>query len=967
MFDDAVEVIQVHETDVRPDVAQSIIDVSKLYYIKENKLEKARALFEDDTEAFEYMNDRDLNAPRATLHEEREEFDDAAECHLREGNNLKAIELFLLNYQRHQSSHSLLRAATCVLNGLWLYLALWAPEDNWNDETIIILLEHAEVIAPELQDDDLRNEIAMFRALWQSDFATLAHLGELFHARQEHHPAALLCLDHVFAQDFGLASATLSEIALCFQRFLIYARSLSRFSCDPNPCSNPYIQKLFAFRRLNDDSEELFFLPKVSYLYIPAQKILRVEEDTPNFEIHISRWELERLIRAALREVLRDKVWSQNEMCHTMPGLRTCLLFASTQSCPRRQCSQLHIMEAPQEAGTTYNHLVRIHILHIMIFHTLYATEIDYEDLVHQQRAWLRRLYEALYPNHHAIGTLHALSLDAVPELIHGRRIIAVWCQDYLNRLSHDRGATHVFLVNLMRTTRLAMLFDRRVASDSLHRIPCAIRYRANRPLHLLRNGGYFIVHDLLAAMQCGRPDALDRGVLFLNHVLYNRLRVDIGVLLDFMDHLCGSMLIAIYMNMRGTLHGLTLPKSWLTRLVQDVDQLSAMQTDRSTKYVAAGCMGRLLRDVYTGQNAAHLLFETHDLSSPKFNRIRAVFFVKICQNLVYWGYNLPIQELREAIEGTISGFRNVAGGVMSPAVSAYIYARDWQSLARTTLDSMVGTTLDEVVQLQHVSSARSQETSSRVRLVPYTKTEDILPLLDASHIAKLSSSLVDSTEDNTVSTPEVKPRGRDRTKAAADDRAERPEAADSEQIEPIQIEFTEQQMAATSMITKTYRAYVRRKAAEKDPSTEMRRRIYKEFLARSPTIEWRGSPYRFLFLGMVPNLFAVTECLKDHMYRAKATAKESLRNARDTDLEGVDAALDNTSRLFKEACRLHKALVPLATVHKSCDVKKLQEHARAIESLVKHVEDATTADSGTTFLWTKDWRLYKLTCHALE
>ncbi|EJF58550.1 P-loop containing nucleoside triphosphate hydrolase protein, partial [Dichomitus squalens LYAD-421 SS1] len=350
MFDDAVEVIQVHETDVRPDVAQSIIDVSKLYYIKENKLEKARALFEDDEEAFEYMNDRDLNAPRATLHEEREEFDDAAECHLREGNNLKAIELFLLNYQRHQSSHSLLRAATCVLNGLWLYLALWAPEDNWNDETIIILLEHAEVIAPELQDDDLRNEIAMFRALWQSDFATLAHLGELFHARQEHHPAALLCLDHVFAQDFGLASATLSEIALCFQRFLIYARSLSRFSCDPNPCSNPYIQKLFAFRRLNDDSEELFFLPKVSYLYIPAQKILRVEEDTPNFEIHISRWELERLIRAALREVLRDKVWSQNEMCHTMPGLRTCLLFASTQSCPRRQCSQLHIMEAPQEA-----------------------------------------------------------------------------------------------------------------------------------------------------------------------------------------------------------------------------------------------------------------------------------------------------------------------------------------------------------------------------------------------------------------------------------------------------------------------------------------------------------------------------------------------------------------------------------------------------------------------------------------
>lgn len=481
----------------------------------------------------------------------------------------------------------------------------------------------------------------MFRALWQNDFSGLARLGEWFHARQQQHPAALLCLDHVFAQGFHLESASLSEIALCFQQFFVYTRSLSRFSCDPNPCSNPHLQRLFAYRPVNGDNEELFLLPKTSYLFLRAKTTVVADIQEGTVEIHIPRWELERLVKAELREVLKYKVWSQNEMCHTMPRLRPCLLFAVTKSCPRRECSQIHVKEPFDEAGVTYNTLVRIHILQIMIFHTLYAAEIEYEELVHQQRsvqlshvlframihdtryhghrAWLRRLYEALYPYHNAIGSLHLLSLDAVPELIQGRRIIVVWIQDYLNRLSHHRGATHVFLVNLMRTCRLAMLFDRHPASDNLHRIPCAIGYRTLRPPHLLRSGGYFVVNDFLAATQCRDPGALNRGVLFLkyvvahslymepltfvlSHVLFNRLRVDIGVLCDFMDYLCSAMLIAINMRTKGTLHDLTLPRSWLAQTLQGIDRLSDMQTDRSLEYVNR--IGRLLQEVYTGQDA---------------------------------------------------------------------------------------------------------------------------------------------------------------------------------------------------------------------------------------------------------------------------------------------------------------------------------------------------------------------------
>ena len=71
--------------------------------------------------------------------------------------------------------------------------------------------------------------------------------------------------------------------------------------------------------------------------------------------------------------------------------------------------------------------------------------------------------------------------------------------------------------------------------------------------------------------------------------------------------------------------------------------------------------------------------------------------------------------------------------------------------------------------------------------------------------------------------------------------------------------------------------------------------------------------------------------------------------------------------RLFKEACRLHTALVPPAAVHHSYDLEKLQELSLAVESLVRQVEEVIVADPHTTFPWTEDTRSYRLAYHALK
>ena len=124
---------------------------------------KAKTLFQDDKALQEYMEDRDLNVPCASLHEQNKEYDEAAECHLREGDRLKAIELFL----RSNSTQSLLRVATCVLDGLWLYLSLGAPRENFSNQTVIELSGRAQDLRHRFPNHDLCNEVCKLAVLFE--------------------------------------------------------------------------------------------------------------------------------------------------------------------------------------------------------------------------------------------------------------------------------------------------------------------------------------------------------------------------------------------------------------------------------------------------------------------------------------------------------------------------------------------------------------------------------------------------------------------------------------------------------------------------------------------------------------------------------------------------------------------------------------------------------------------------------
>ena len=224
----------------------------------------------------------------------------------------------------------------------------------------------------------------MFRAIYADDVSTLSELGEIF-LHQENLAAAILCLDQVYSHAYALDDAGLEEIRLCFSSFLNFSRALQKITSQPDPCNHGMIQKLLAFR---PKTGEMFEVHKQGRLFTLCN-----DNDPPSMQpttngLLVLRWELEPLVKTTLRERLQIRVWDQNEKCHTLRCLQPCVLYAVKGSCPRDpRCPQLHV--DPDEVDSAYNALVRIHTTQIMIFHTLYATDMSSRDLFLQQRCVL--------------------------------------------------------------------------------------------------------------------------------------------------------------------------------------------------------------------------------------------------------------------------------------------------------------------------------------------------------------------------------------------------------------------------------------------------------------------------------------------------------------------------------------------------------------------------------------------------
>ncbi len=221
----------------------------------------------------------------------------------------------------------------------------------------------------------------MFRAIVTRDAAEeLRTLSTRFIAAGNT-PAAFLCLDRLFSVTPKLQTASLTDIASSLQTFLTYAHMLHKLSTVPNPCDDAVIRKVFA---LQSSTEDLFRLHDGSFIGAQCTSRLTPSARPTEQGTLVPRYELERLIKHLLKARLLSRVNGENSLCRGLRPLQPCLTYVVFNQCNRVECPRNH-GDYRQYDVAAYNARVRVHILQIVIYQTLYNVE-NPEELARQQR-----------------------------------------------------------------------------------------------------------------------------------------------------------------------------------------------------------------------------------------------------------------------------------------------------------------------------------------------------------------------------------------------------------------------------------------------------------------------------------------------------------------------------------------------------------------------------------------------------
>lgn len=160
---------------------------------------------------------------------------------------------------------------------------------------------------------------------------------------------------------------------------------------------------------------------------------------------------------------------------------------------------------------------------------------------------------------------------------------------------------------------------------------------RRNNPDWLLR-GSTDLVQDAVRFFGKG---SLASGIYMMKHILDNQHPIDLGILCDILDVLCGALIFA-QRRRSGSLHELLLPRSWILRVSDRLNDIR--HDDMQSLYVEY--TSNLLQDVYSGPVSQDALVRSKWAQrfswSNIVHHISSAYLTRICQNLCLLGFNIP-------------------------------------------------------------------------------------------------------------------------------------------------------------------------------------------------------------------------------------------------------------------------------------------------------------------------------------
>ncbi|KAF9493953.1 hypothetical protein BDN71DRAFT_1027051 [Pleurotus eryngii] len=749
-FVHAVDIINSHKGQMDMDVAESIMDVARLFYFTKHDLNcvlghrscrqgdsdehcehfgKARDLFSSAEEGLEYLEDRDLDVARATLMASIPgKLSEAAEIHLAEGRSLDAIRLFL---QDERSDTAMRRASKSLLEGLWRHMSFGVSANEPNEERDTLL-----GFAASIDDSALvlgeKLEISMFqtifrRATTRSITASKELLDLSLKLSVDKRPAAtLLCLDHYFAQGSftfdGLNAAGVAEI---LSHFIRYSEALHDVALNRDPCRSNSVRTLFGIKLSN---ENVIHIPRDTYLgsLVLANRI-RVLQPTEDGYL-ISNSILSTAFREALCQRLASRIREEEARCRGLAVFSPCLSFAISNECRRHNCTDEH-RSADMFTKETYNQRLRIHLLQIYICNFLDDVENPKRNLTALKGFWISRLYEAFNPPYQPLGTVLAIDRTRIPNVDKLFAVARVWIRFLVYSLRHSPDPQ--FLTNLMRNIELACTLDRHQADSYILRMPCLMDPIERLPRDFIRPAGltHFkpIVTDFLGYKDGHGPWSLYEGSIFLRNIIENKLHINSTVLCDFIESLAASIVIHNAYRGQGTLHGVVLPHNLIAKTFQvkiwEHEKKQSIPFDKFTTAVIS-----LLEPLYTGANRDILYHPGH----------RNIFIARICRTLCLLGWNIRVDRLRQRILQGVTALRK-DDRRFSRLYIHYVNATSWDSLTRAFRQSISASPMDEMVQLVH-SKRNAGYPLSNIRRIIYTNEEELWKLFGQTRLYPASA-----------------------------------------------------------------------------------------------------------------------------------------------------------------------------------------------------------------------------------
>ncbi|KAF8816728.1 hypothetical protein BYT27DRAFT_7237858 [Phlegmacium glaucopus] len=930
-FEDVYDIITNYGDKVAPEVLESVKDVTRLSYLTEKKFGVAHSLFVTVEEEISYLRDRNLNDALLDLLILNERKYEAAEVHLSKGRFLEAIDLFLEDSENKQDS--IQGAVNCILQGLRKAVPFGGSVAGLE---VTELLKRSDLIDPRIVSQDILGEIDMFRAISSGCNQDFIRRANSF-LSSGNTDAALLCLDRQFEHTPDFTRMDIFEMACALQLFLRYAEMLHDLAFSVDPCTESRISSLFGYR---PHEQGTFWIPAGTLLY--AQVPVGSCGSASETGLILSGQDLRTVFQECLRRRLLDRVATENDKCRKAPALVPCSCHVVYAGCNRSLCNGAHIFPDKDWFSTW----TRVHLLQIQIYHTIIHLQFKSE-MKAQQRYWIGKLQQVLNPSDFRFGSYSNMDNQTIAGARKPLNVVIEWVREVAVSLEDYWPPQLSFLTHAMVTANIAFTFDRNEASVYLYRsefinsVDCPHQY-FRRPY------GENSLQEFLVALHEKGPSSIVNGILFIRQVMEAKIPVEIGVFCSFIERICASLIVCNMYRRTGSLHGVTLPRSWLKVILDTFQPTEASGKDSRRFRLLLKPLQELLRELYyyDSPNPGHLLYDL-EFQWAKWQpaQIRSLYIARICRALGLLGCNIRAPDFREEILGIFRSLKRNHNGFFD-LYSSYICANCWKDIAKATRRSMQGSSLDEMVGL--LQSDRIQSPIYEifgVRNVTYSMTEEILSLLagfPSQHLSSLQAPPFDISSGNDSMTgvsvdlegenDHVDALNEVNEISADHDHEEDPDFIPRTDLpEVIYARHSEAEKKAATIIQRVYRRILEQRRLRNKPGQEGLNRHYFHLCWKRVREENRErDSYTQAFLGPLPHLLSSFDCAKSlAMAKQQEMTEQLVPGHKHESLDEISRNLKLIAALLIVIKECRQRLLPTAdsSFHRDHDLDLLKKH----------------------------------------